>query len=98
VQHRQVPPHLHLSTLNPKIDLDRLGLRVPRVMAEADTSVVFDAFLGGYPVTLIGIESRPRPRLGLPPTDGPKSWSGGTLFPMSSKKVARTAMSSESAR
>jgi myxalamid-type polyketide synthase MxaE and MxaD len=31
LQHRQVPPHLHLSTLNPKIDLDRLGLRVPRV-------------------------------------------------------------------
>src|SRR5581483_9386646 len=30
VQHRQVPPHLHLSTLNPKIDLDRLGLRVPQ--------------------------------------------------------------------
>jgi acetyl-CoA carboxylase carboxyltransferase component len=26
---------------------------------------------------------------GLPPTDGPKSWSGGTLFPRSSKKVAR---------
>jgi myxalamid-type polyketide synthase MxaE and MxaD len=30
LQHRQVPPHLHLSTLNPKIDLDRLGLRVPQ--------------------------------------------------------------------
>jgi hybrid polyketide synthase/nonribosomal peptide synthetase FtdB len=30
VQHRQVPPHLHLSTLNPKIDLDRLGLKVPQ--------------------------------------------------------------------
>lgn len=30
VQHRQVPPHLHLFTLNPKIDLDQLGLRVPQ--------------------------------------------------------------------
>jgi hypothetical protein len=31
-----------------------------------------------------------RPGLGLLPTDGPKSWSGGTLFPRSSKKAART--------
>jgi len=30
LQHRQIPPHLHLSALNPKIDLDQLGLRVPR--------------------------------------------------------------------
>jgi len=58
-------------------------------MVDADTSVIFDAFLGGYAITLIGIESRPVPRLGFPPPDGPESWSGGTLFPMSSKKVAR---------
>jgi acetyl-CoA carboxylase carboxyltransferase component len=58
-------------------------------MAEADTSVVFDAFLGGYPVSLIGIESRPVPRLGMLPSDGPAGWSGGTLYPLSSKKVAR---------
>jgi len=31
LQRGQVPPHLHLSTLNPKIDLDRLGLSVPLV-------------------------------------------------------------------
>ncbi len=30
LEHGQVPPHLNLSTLNPKIDLDALGLRVPR--------------------------------------------------------------------
>jgi len=30
LQHRQVPAHLNLTTLNPAIDLDRLGLRVPR--------------------------------------------------------------------
>jgi acetyl/propionyl-CoA carboxylase alpha subunit/acetyl-CoA carboxylase carboxyltransferase component len=71
------------------IDSDGTPLERWAGMADADTSVVFDAFLGGYPVTLIGIESRPVPRLGLPPTDGPKSWSGGTLFPRSSKKVAR---------
>jgi len=49
------------------IDGDCTPLERWAEMAEADTSVVFDAFLGGYPVTLIGIESRPRPRLGLPP-------------------------------
>src|ERR1700677_355575 len=71
------------------IDSDCSPLERWAGMADADTSVVFDSFLGGYAITLIGIESRPVPRLGLPPTDGPKSWSGGTLFPMSSKKVAR---------
>jgi acetyl-CoA carboxylase carboxyltransferase component len=71
------------------IDSDGAPLERWAGMLDADTSVVFDAFLGGYPVTLIGIESRPLPRLGLTPADGPKSWSGGTLFPRSSKKVAR---------
>jgi MFS family permease len=77
------------ALMNAVIDRDRAPLERWAGMADADTSVVLDAFLGGYPVTLIGIESRPLARLGLPPTDGPKSWSGGTLFPMSSKKVAR---------
>jgi acetyl-CoA carboxylase carboxyltransferase component len=38
---------------------------------------------------LIGIESRAVPRLGFVPADGPDQWSAGTLFPQSSKKVAR---------
>jgi acetyl-CoA carboxylase carboxyltransferase component len=58
-------------------------------MAEADTSVVFDAHLGGHPVELIGIESRPIPRRGSYPADGPDQWTAGTLFPRSSKKTAR---------
>lgn len=77
------------SLMSAVIDGDHRPLERWAGMAEADTSVVFDAFLGGYPVTLIGIESRPLARLGLPPADGPTSWSGGTLYPMSSKKVAR---------
>jgi acetyl-CoA carboxylase carboxyltransferase component len=40
-------------------------------------------------VTLIGIESHVVPREGYRPFDGPESWTGGTLFPHSSKKVAR---------
>ena len=58
-------------------------------MRNADTAVVWDAHLGGHPIALLGIESRPLPRSGPVPADGPESWTSGTLFPMSSKKVAR---------
>jgi acetyl/propionyl-CoA carboxylase alpha subunit/acetyl-CoA carboxylase carboxyltransferase component len=58
-------------------------------MADADTAVIQDAHLGGWPVCLIGIESRSVPRRGFPPTDGPDTYTAGTLFPRSSKKVAR---------
>jgi acetyl-CoA carboxylase carboxyltransferase component len=57
-------------------------------MAEADSAVVCDARLGGHSVCLIGIESKPVPRQGFPPADGPAVWTAGTLFPRSSKKVA----------
>jgi acetyl-CoA carboxylase carboxyltransferase component len=71
------------------IDQDRQPLERWVGMADADTAVVFDAHLGGRPVTLVGIESRPLARHGFLPTDGPSDWSAGTLFPRSSKKVAR---------
>ncbi len=58
-------------------------------MADAETAVVFDAHVGGFPVCLLGIESKPVPRRGFPPTDGPDTYTGGTLFPRSSKKAAR---------
>jgi len=58
-------------------------------MADAETAVTADAHLGGQPVCLLGIESRSVPRRGFPPTDGPDSHTAGTLFPASSKKVAR---------
>jgi acetyl-CoA carboxylase carboxyltransferase component len=58
-------------------------------MAEAETSVVFDAHLGGHPVTVVGVESHPMPRRGSYPADGPDQWTAGTLFPRSSKKTAR---------
>jgi acetyl-CoA carboxylase carboxyltransferase component len=37
----------------------------------------------------VGIESRSVPRQGFPPTDGPDAYTAGTLFPRSSKKIAR---------
>ncbi|SHN48082.1 carboxyl transferase domain-containing protein [Cryptosporangium aurantiacum] len=58
-------------------------------MADAETSAVQDAHIGGHPVCLIGIESRSVPRRGFPPTDGPDTYTAGTLFPRSSKKTAR---------
>jgi acetyl/propionyl-CoA carboxylase alpha subunit/acetyl-CoA carboxylase carboxyltransferase component len=58
-------------------------------MAEAETTVVFDAHLGGHPVTVLGVESHPMQRRGRVPADGPDQWTAGTLFPRSSKKAAR---------
>ncbi|MFI6603451.1 carboxyl transferase domain-containing protein [Nonomuraea sp. NPDC050536] len=58
-------------------------------MADAETSAVADVHIGGWPVCLIGIESRSVPRRGFPPTDGPDTYTAGTLFPRSSKKTAR---------
>ena len=58
-------------------------------MADADTSVVQDVHIGGRPVCLVGIESRSVQRRGFPPTDGPDTYTAGTLFPQSSRKTAR---------
>ncbi|MFT4200882.1 carboxyl transferase domain-containing protein [Gordonia sp. (in: high G+C Gram-positive bacteria)] len=58
-------------------------------MAEAENTVVQEAHVGGAPVCLIGIESKPVPRRGFVPSDGPDTFTAGTLFPQSSKKAAR---------
>jgi acetyl/propionyl-CoA carboxylase alpha subunit/acetyl-CoA carboxylase carboxyltransferase component len=58
-------------------------------MRDAETAVTWDAHIGGYPVALLGFESRAVPRVGMVPPDGPEQFTSGTLFPMSSKKVAR---------
>jgi acetyl-CoA carboxylase carboxyltransferase component len=47
---------------------------------------------------VIGIESRPLPRHGTTPADGPAQWSAGTLFPLSSKKVARALNAASGSR
>ena len=71
------------------VDQDHAPLERWPGMRAAEIAVIWDAHLGGYPVCLIGIESRPVPRLGFVPADGPDQWTAGTLFPLSSKKVAR---------
>jgi acetyl/propionyl-CoA carboxylase alpha subunit/acetyl-CoA carboxylase carboxyltransferase component len=71
------------------VDEDHAPLERWRDWRGAETAIVWDGALGGSPVCLIGIESRNLPRGGEHPADGPTSWTGGTLFPLSSKKVAR---------
>lgn len=70
------------------IDQDNEYLERWHRMENAETAVVWEAQIGGYSVGLLAIESRPLKRLGYIPNDGPESWSGGTLFPLSSKKMA----------
>jgi acetyl/propionyl-CoA carboxylase alpha subunit/acetyl-CoA carboxylase carboxyltransferase component len=79
-------------------DQDHVVLERWAGMADADTAVVQDVHLGGRPVCLIGIESKPVPRRGYPPTDGPDTYTAGTLFPQSSKKVARAINSASGNR
>jgi acetyl-CoA carboxylase carboxyltransferase component len=71
------------------IDRDHAPLERWGAMRDAETAVVWDAHLGGHPVCLLGIESHPVPRFGPIPADGPATWTSGTLFPCSSKKIAR---------
>jgi acetyl-CoA carboxylase carboxyltransferase component len=71
------------------VDQDAGWLERWRDWSRAETAIVWDAHLGGFPITLIGIESQPLARIGYVPNDGPESWTAGTLFPQSSRKVAR---------
>ena len=77
------------SLLRGVADADHPTLERWADMADAESAVVLDAHLGGQPVVVIGFESRPLPRHGLTPVDGPSQWTAGTLFPLSSKKTAR---------
>ena len=80
------------------IDADCRPLERWHDMHNADTVVVWDAHIGGYPVALLGIESRPLVRRGFVPADGPEQWTAGTLFPRSSKKAARAINSASGNR
>ncbi len=77
------------SVMRATIDHDRPPLERWAAMRDAEGAVVWDAHLGGWPVALLGVESRPIARRGELPADGPDQWTSGTLFPRSSKKVAR---------
>jgi acetyl-CoA carboxylase carboxyltransferase component len=77
------------SVMRAAVDADSEPLERWAAMRDAEIAVVWEAHLGGWPVMLLGIESRPLVRYGLVPADGPDQWTSGTLFPRSSKKIAR---------
>lgn len=67
-------------------------------MQHAEVAVSWDARIGGHAVALLGFESRPIKRAGFVPADGPDRWTAGTLFPVASKKVARTINAASGSR
>ena len=86
------------SVMNATIDQDVPPLERWANMKDAETVVVYDGFLGGNAVSVLGIESRPIQRRGLLPADGPDQWTAGTLFPMSSKKASRAINAASGSR
>jgi acetyl-CoA carboxylase carboxyltransferase component len=59
------------------------------LMKDAETAIVWETQVCGYPVGLLGFESQSLKRYGDIPNDGPDNWTGGTLYPQSSKKIAK---------
>jgi acetyl/propionyl-CoA carboxylase alpha subunit/acetyl-CoA carboxylase carboxyltransferase component len=86
------------SVMRAVADADHEPLERWRGMREAEVAVTWDAHLGGWPVSMLGIESRPVPRHGPVPADGPDQWTSGTLFPLASKKVARAINAASGSR
>ncbi len=80
------------------VDQDHEPLERWSAMRNSEIGIVWDAHIGGRPVCMIGIESRPLLRTGLVPADGPELWTAGTLFPGSSRKVARAINSASDNR
>ena len=77
------------AVMRAAVDADHPPLERWGGWREAEVAVVWDAHLGGWPVCMLGIESRPLPRHCPLPADGPEQWTSGTLFPQSSRKIAR---------
>ena len=77
------------SVMRAVADSDHMHLERWARWRDAEGAIVWEARIGGFPVCLIGLESRTVARAGFVPADGPSSWTSGTLFPQSSRKVAR---------
>lgn len=77
------------SVMRAVADVDDTPLERWQHWRDSDTSIVWDATIGGIPVCLLGLESHAVPRTGFVPSDGPPAWTSGTLFPQASRKTAR---------
>ena len=71
------------------IDQDRPPLERWATMADAETAVVWDAHLGGNAACVHRDRVAPDPAPPVPPGRRAGQVDAGTLFPLSSKKVAR---------
>ena len=80
------------------VDQDGGNLERWHAWRGAETAIVWDARLGGIAVCVIGVESRSLARSGDLPVDGPSSWTAGTLFSLSSRKIARAIHSASGNR
>lgn len=80
------------------VDRDHAPMERWYGMQHAEVAVSWDARIGGHAVALLGFESRPIKRPGFVPADGPDRWTAGTLFPVASKKVARTINAASGSR
>ncbi|MFZ2013304.1 MAG: carboxyl transferase domain-containing protein [Nocardioides sp.] len=86
------------SVLGAVVDADSQPLERWTAWRGAETTVVWDAHIGGMPVCLLGLESRTLARRGYVPADGPATWTSGTLFPQSARKAARAINASSGNR
>jgi acetyl-CoA carboxylase carboxyltransferase component len=86
------------SIMRAVADIDHDPLERWAEMREAETAIVHETRLNGHPVMMIGISSRALPRTGRIPADGPDTWTSGTLFPLSSKKIARAVNAASGSR
>jgi len=86
------------SVMRAVADADCEPLERWKDLRDGDTSIVWDATIGGIPVLLLGIESHKLPRKGYVPADGPPAWTSGTLFPHASRKTARAINAASGSR
>ncbi len=86
------------SVMRAVADNDAEPLERWQHLRDGDTTIVWDATVGGIPVCMLGIEAHKVPRKGYVPADGPPAWTSGTLFPHSSRKIARAINSASGAR
>ncbi|GID27459.1 ATP-binding protein [Paractinoplanes brasiliensis] len=77
------------SVMRAVADADAVPLERWAYWRGAEIAIVWDARVGGIPVCLLGVESHTVTRHGFVPANGPSAWTSGTLFPQSSRKLAR---------
>ena len=91
LQHQQVPPHLHLTRLNPKIDLHTLGLRVPQRMEVLEPTLgrfaAINSFGYGGTNAHALIERAPEPAQVEPAVEDRGPW----LVPLSARTAGALA-------